>query len=242
MPTGEKGLAGRDHVCRVSLAGPTAPAQQREVALAGEVEAVAPAAAHGSPLAGKDLAACGAAKVRQDEVDALGLHVGRQPMAPDRSPFSHVAGPKRAGGCGWGGRISADSAGLLSSLQTGGTTDGVAAQGRVVGMQVEKNAGDLIGWGIATLALGGVISVLSVLGVWEDGNGPLVLGAMISLVGLGLLITGISKVVRNVEVATEAQLAAVEQQAKAEEHLRHIRWVTATQYNEERGLSRELAQ
>lgn len=109
-------------------------------------------------------------------------------------------------------------------------------------MEVEKEAGSYIGGGIALTVLGGAI----VFGSWlselsqssyRSGEGPLVLGGILALIGLGLLITGIAKVARNIEIAAIANVSAEDHLRKTEEHLRSIRWVVATQYNEERGLT-----
>lgn len=109
-------------------------------------------------------------------------------------------------------------------------------------MEVEKEAGSFIGGGIALSVVGGAI----ILGSWlsnlsapsyRSEQFPLLFGGILALIGLGLLITGIAKVARNIEVAAIANISAEDHLRKTEEHLRSIRWVVATQYNEERGLT-----
>lgn len=110
---------------------------------------------------------------------------------------------------------------------------------------VEENAGDFIGWGIAAMTVGGAIMVATAMEALGTDEGPIFLGGLIVLVGLGLLLVGISKFARNVEVAAKAQVAAekhqakaVEELAKSEEHLRHLRAAVVTQFKESRTAAR----
>lgn len=114
-------------------------------------------------------------------------------------------------------------------------------------VEVEKGAGTLIAWGLVASVLGGAVAFWGLIqneGLPSQGSdgGPLILGGLIGLLGLGLLATGIAKVVRNIEINTIANASAEDHLRRTEEHVRSIRWVVATQYNEERGLTHQPRQ
>src|SRR5690606_2254807 len=91
---------------------------------------------------------------------------------------------------------------------------------------VERNAGVFLGSGIVAQVLGLGIQ-LNNLGSLRPSSGAVAIGGLLVLVGLALLVTGIAKVVKNVEATATATVTA-------ENLLRDIRNVTLAQYHENR--------
>lgn len=89
-------------------------------------------------------------------------------------------------------------------------------------MQVGKNAGAFLGWGIVAYLIGGGIffsgwiNNLTASRYSQQSDGPVIVGAILLLVGTGLVISGIYKVARNIEISTVANVSA-------EDHLRWMR-------------------
>lgn len=90
----------------------------------------------------------------------------------------------------------------------------------------ERNAGVFLGSGIVAQVLGLGIQ-LNNLGSLRPSSGAVAIGGLLVLVGLALLVTGIAKVVKNVEATATATVTA-------ENLLRDIRNVTLAQYHENR--------
>ncbi|WP_454084708.1 hypothetical protein [Georgenia sp. Marseille-Q6866] len=81
-------------------------------------------------------------------------------------------------------------------------------------MDVESNTGTYLGAGIVAEVVGGAIW-LSSIGSY-DSDGATLIGGILTLVGLGLIVTGITKIAKNFEVNA---IAAV----STEDHLRVMR-------------------
>lgn len=89
-------------------------------------------------------------------------------------------------------------------------------------MHVEKDAGVFLGWGIVAGLLGGGIYLngwidnLTASPFSQSSNDGLIVGAILTLVGTGLVIAGIYQVAHNIEVSGVANVSA-------EGHLRWMR-------------------
>lgn len=93
-------------------------------------------------------------------------------------------------------------------------------------MKVEYNSGILFVLGLVFKIVGMAVNIGSI-NAYRPNNGAMLIGALLLLVGFVLIVTAITKVMKNVEVTTRASVSA-------ENHLRDIRNVTVAQYNEGR--------